>query len=625
MQDIIRLLPDSIANQIAAGEVVQRPASVVKELLENSIDAQAKYIRLIVKESGKQMIQVIDDGGGMSLTDARMSFERHATSKIRKAEDLYHIRSMGFRGEALASIAAVAQVEMKTSTGVGELGTLLQIEASEFKKQEPVQQNKGTSISVKNLFYNVPARRNFLKSNPVELKHITEEFQRVALAHPEVRFSLHHNDQEVYNLEAGKISKRIVDLFGKNYQKQLIPCQEETPDIQITGYVGKPDFAKKTRGEQYFFINSRFVKNGYLNHAVTQAYESMLPDDYHPFYVLNISIDPARIDINVHPTKTEVKFDDDRLMYGVVASAVRQALAAHNVTPSLDFDTDVNFDKFLPSRSDQGISQRDAQYGSFKSLDSKGAGGAGFQQHTHAKNWEMLYQGASGEDMVNREKAKKEIILDWEQPEDKQEVTIPSKGNLPEAGLQADLSSSKTLQVHGRYLARQVKSGMVLVDQCAAHERILFEKYLKRSKSQEGISQSSLFPQQITLNPADLALIVEMQQEIKLLGFDFEVFGKDAIVINGVPPEIVNASEQEVFEGLIEQFKLNKSRLELSKKENLAHALAKRTSIRMGQLLQEEEINQLFDQLFACEQPNFTPEGQPTFVVLSLSKLASLF
>jgi DNA mismatch repair protein MutL len=625
MQDIIRLLPDSIANQIAAGEVVQRPSSVVKELLENSIDAQAKSIRLIVKESGKQMIQVIDDGVGMSLTDARMSFERHATSKIQVAEDLYHIKSMGFRGEALASIAAVAQVEMKTSTGEGDLGTMLQVEASEVKKQEPTQQNKGTSISVKNLFYNVPARRNFLKSNPVELKHIIEEFQRVALAHPEVRFSLHHNDQEVLLLDAGKISKRIVDLFGKNYQKQLIPCQEETPDIQINGYVGKPDFAKKTRGEQYFFINNRFIKNGYLNHAVTQAYESMLPNDYYPFYVLNISIDPARIDINVHPTKTEVKFDDDRLMYGVVASAVRQALAAHNVTPSLDFDTDVNFDSFLPSRNEQGISQRDAHYGSFKSLDSKGRVGTGFQQHTNSKNWEMLYQGASGEDLVNREQAKKEIILHWEQQHPAQEVTIPSKGNESDLNLEKDGVFNKTLQIHGRYLARQVKSGMVLVDQCAAHERILFEKYIKRTKSQEGVSQSSLFPQQIRLNPADLALITEMKQEINLLGFDFEVFGRDAVVINGVPPEIVNTSEKEVFEGLIEQFKLNKSRLELTRGENLARALAKRTSINIGQQLQKEEINQLFDQLFACEQPNFTPEGQPTFVVLSLSKLASLF
>ena len=622
MLDIIRLLPDSIANQIAAGEVVQRPASVVKELLENSIDAQASVIRLIVKDAGKQLVQVIDNGIGMSVTDARMSFERHATSKIQKAEDLYHIRSMGFRGEALASIAAVAQVELKTSATTDDLGTLIHIEASEVKKQEPVHQPKGTSISVKNLFYNVPARRNFLKSNPVELRHITDEFQRVALAHPDIKFVFHHNDQEIYQLDCGKLSKRVVDLFGKNYQQQLIPCKEETPDVQITGYVGKPEFAKKTRGEQFFFINHRFIKNGYLNHAVTQAYESMLADDFHPFYVLFIEIDPARIDINVHPTKTEVKFEDDRLMYGVVASAVRQALASHNVTPSLDFDTDVNFSQFIPSRPEQSISQQEAYYGSFKSLDRKFTTGVS----GNSKNWEMLYQGASHEEQKIREQAKREVTLDWEMQGAQKEMTLPSQGIPEDTGsFQSDAKHSKTLQIHGRYLARQVKSGMVLIDQCAAHERILYEKYLKRGASQEGLSQSSLFPQQIKLNPADMALVAEIQMEIQRLGFDFEVFGKDTVVINGVPPEIVNASEQEIFEGLIEQFKLNKSRLDLSKNENLARALAKRTAIRMGQQLEETEINQLFDQLFACEQPNFTPEGQPTFVVLSLSKLASLF
>ena len=616
MQDIIRLLPDSIANQIAAGEVVQRPGSVVKELMENSIDAGADYIRLIIREAGKSLIQVIDNGKGMTVTDARMSFERHATSKIRTADDLFSIRSMGFRGEALASIAAVAQVEMKTATESDEIGTLIQIEASEVKKQEPVQQAKGTSISVKNLFYNVPARRNFLKSNPVELKHITDEFFRIALAHPEVRFSLHHNEQEVYQLESGKLSKRIVDLFGKNYQKQLIPCQEETPDIKITGYVGKPEFARKTRGEQFFFINDRYIKSAYLNHAVTIAFESMLQDDYHPFYVLFIEMDPIHIDINVHPTKTEVKFDDDRLLYGVVTSAIRQALATFNVTPSLDFDTDVNFEHFIPTRSDKPSSSSERAYGSFQTID-----------RSAAKNWELLYQSADQEEMRMREIAKREVEIDLGTRQDpaEQMVTLPSQGVGFELDANSNPKDKSTLQIHGRYLARQVKSGMVLVDQCAAHERILFEKYLNRTKGQEGVSQSSLFPQQIKLHPADMALIVEIQPEVRKLGFDIEIFGKDTVVINGVPPEIVSSSEREVFEGLIEQFKLNRSRLDISQNENLARSLAKRTAIRMGQKLHEEEINQLFDQLFACQQPNFTPEGQPTFVVLSLDKLASLF
>jgi DNA mismatch repair protein MutL len=610
MQDIIRLLPDSIANQIAAGEVVQRPASVVKELLENSIDAEANHIRLIVREAGKTLIQVIDNGKGMTVTDARMSFERHATSKIRTAEDIYHIRSMGFRGEALASIAAVAQVELKSATAEVELGTMICIEASEVKKQEPVQQAVGSSLSVKNLFYNVPARRNFLKSNPVELRHITDEFQRVALAHAGVSFTFHHNDQEMYQLEAGKLSKRIVELFGKNYQKQLIPCEEETPDIRISGYVGKPEFAKKTRGEQFFFINDRYIKNGYLNHAVTSAYQQMLQDDYHPFYVLFIEMDPARIDINVHPTKTEVKFEDDRLLYGVVSSAVRQALAAFNVTPSLDFETDVNFEHFIPQRQDKPMSHSENRYGSFQTLAGR----------PEAKNWEMLYQSADDEDQKIREQAKLEgSSANQESQQDHK--TFLSQASSP----QGKEKNNMTLQIHGQYLARQVKSGMVLVDQCAAHERILFEKYLKRTASQEGISQTSLFPQQIHLNPSDMALIMEMSEEIKKLGFDFEAFGKDTLVVNGVPPEIVNISEKEVIEGLIEQFKFNRSKLGLSKNENLARSLAKRTAIRIGHQLVEEEINQLFDQLFACDQPNFTPEGQPTFVVLSLDKLASLF
>jgi DNA mismatch repair protein MutL len=614
MKDIIRLLPDSIANQIAAGEVVQRPASVVKELLENSIDAEANHIRLIVKEAGKTMIQVIDNGKGMSVTDARMSFERHATSKVQTADDLYRIRSMGFRGEALASIAAVAQVELKTANESDEIGTVIEIEASEIKKQEPTQQSTGTSLCVKNLFYNVPARRNFLKSNPVELRHITDEFQRIALSHPEIRFSFHHNDQEVYKLENDKLSRRIVDLFGKNYQKQLIPCEEETPDVKISGFVGKPEYARKTRGEQFFFINNRFIKSGYLNHAVVKAFESMIQEDYYPFYVLFIEMDPKHIDINVHPTKTEVKFDDERLLYGVVSSAVRQSLASFNVTPSLDFDTDVNFEQFIPTRPDKPSDMSERDYGSFKTVE-----------RVTGKNWEKLYIGADEEEQQIRELAKKEVKIEWEpdQVSQSQQVTLPSQG-ISDASTSPQKDKT-TLQIHGRYLARQVKSGMVLVDQCAAHERILYEKFLNRTKGQEGMSQASLFPQQLSLNPADMALVAEIIPEIKKLGFDIEIFGKDTIVVNGVPPELVNASEKEVFEGLIEQFKLNKSRLDISQNENLARALAKRTAIKIGQSLEEQEIDQLFDQLFACQQPNFTPEGQPTFVVLSLDNLASLF
>ena len=356
MNDIIQLLPDAIANQIAAGEVVQRPASALKELLENAVDAGATSIQVIVKEAGKQLIQVIDNGKGMSPTDARMSFERHATSKIRTSSDLFSIRTFGFRGEALASIAAVAQVELKTKTADSELGTLIQIEGSEIKKQEPVASLTGTSVSMRNLFFNVPARRNFLKSNSVEMKHIVDEFQRVALSYPEIAFSLYQQDLEVYSLSPGKLSNRIVGIFGKNYQGQLVPCEELTPHLNVRGYIGKPENAKKTRGEQFFFVNNRYIKSSYLNFAVSTAFEGLLQKDQHPFYVLFLEIDPAHIDINVHPTKTEIKFDDERTIYGVIRSAVKQSLGAHHVVPALDFSFDVNFNQNWdkdPSKKEQ--------------------------------------------------------------------------------------------------------------------------------------------------------------------------------------------------------------------------------------------------------------------------------
>ncbi|MEQ8811903.1 MAG: DNA mismatch repair endonuclease MutL, partial [Imperialibacter sp.] len=403
MSDIIRLLPESLANQIAAGEVVQRPASAVKELLENSVDAGATSIQLIVKEAGKQLIRVIDNGVGMSETDARMSFERHATSKLRTPEDLFRIQTKGFRGEALASIAAVAQVELKTKRKESELGSFICIEGSEIKKQEPCVTPQGSTVSVKNLFFNVPARRNFLKSNPVEMRHIIDEFQRVALAHPGIAFSLHQNDLPVYQLEEGKLSGRIIGLFNKNYREQLVPVDESTDQIKIHGYIGKPEFSKKTRGEQFFFINNRYIKNNYLNHALTSAFEGLLSADTHPFYVLFIDMNPSKIDINVHPTKTEVKFEDERLIYGVVKSAIRQALGAHNIAPSLDFNYDVNFESITRSKlnfDELSQAKRPMPAGSsaFSSPLSK----------NNAKNWERLYEDANLEAQYSFEEVKKE-------------------------------------------------------------------------------------------------------------------------------------------------------------------------------------------------------------------------
>lgn len=600
MQDVIHLLPDSIANQIAAGEVVQRPASAVKEMLENSIDAGAGSIKLVIKDAGKALLQVIDDGQGMSVTDARMSFERHATSKIQSFDDLLKLRTKGFRGEALASISAVAQVDMKTKRAEDELGTYIQIEASDVRKQEPIATNQGTSISVKNLFYNVPARRNFLKSNPVEFRHISDEFQRVALAHPNVAFQFVNNDLDVYKLDQGKLSKRIVQLFGKNYQQQLIPCEEELPELKVTGYVGKPEFAKKTRGEQFFFINDRYIKNAYLNHAVTRAYEGLIKEDHFPFYVLKIEMDPSQVDVNVHPTKTEVKFTDDRVLYGTIQSAVKQALASFNVTPSLDFNSDINFTTFGVDRTSAATSTSERDYGSFKTIDSK----------KRIENWEKLYEGVDIEEKKLIEEASLEAV-----------PTVESSqlSALSEVGQEF---VKKSYQLHDDYLLRQVKSGLMILDKDAALERIFFEKI---EKTLVGASQSCLFPQQIHLNASDHALVTEMADEIRFLGFEFEQMREQIIVVQGVPSDLAPCNEKEVFEGLLEQFKHHSRTLELPKKESLQRALARRVATTKAKGLSNDEADYLIDQLFACKQPNYTPGGKPTYVLISLEKINSWF
>ncbi len=616
MSDIIQLLPDAIANQIAAGEVVQRPASVVKELLENAIDAGASKISLIVKEAGKQQITVIDDGVGMSETDARMCFERHATSKIRKSEDLFALKTMGFRGEAMASIAAVAQVELKTKTEEAELGTCLQIEASEVKKQTHVAQTKGTTINVKNLFYNVPARRNFLKSNPVELRHIIDEFQRVALAHPEVAFNFHQNDIDVYQLIAGKLSQRIVGLFGNSYKEQLVPVEEKTDQLGIKGYIGKPEYAKKTRGEQFFFVNDRFIKSGYLHHAVVNAFEGLLPTDTYPFYVLFISIDPARIDVNVHPTKTEIKFDDDRTIYGIMNAAIRQAIGAHNVSPSLDFESDVNFSfdrSRRPVRDDFSVKQQN--YQKFK----------GSSHQNENSEWNKILDDFQS---LSKKISEEESVADRSQ--NQQSLTFGSAINeepkLKKEALDQEADSDRSLfQIHKKYIASQVKSGLILIDQQAAHERILFEKFMSNLTNHSGSSQQFLFPEQIQLSPQDFALVFEMEEELNALGFSIASFGKDTIVINGAPMELTDATVKPVFEGLIEQFKQNKNNLSISKTENIARSLARRSAIKTGAVLSEEEMNSIIDKLFACKQPNYTPSGSATFVIFDLDKIAGFF
>jgi DNA mismatch repair protein MutL len=604
MSDIIQLLPDNIANQIAAGEVVQRPASVVKELLENSVDAGADKISLIIKDAGKLLVQVLDNGKGMSERDARMCFERHATSKIKHSEDLFNLFTYGFRGEAMASIAAVAQLELRTRREEDEVGTCVRIDGSELKSQEPVACDKGSSISVRNLFYNVPARRNFLKSNPVEQRHIFDEFHRVALAYPEIAMSLHQNDLEAYNLPKEKLAQRIVNIFGKSYQGQLIPCSEDTEVVKIHGYIGKPEFARKSRGEQFFFVNGRYIRSSYLNHAISFAYGELLGEESFPFYVLFLEIDPKRIDVNVHPTKTEIKFDDEKSVYHIIRAAVKKALATHNIIPAIDYDLNVNFGT-NPWEKEQGTK-----------FDT--GSGNSFNKKQNNQDWASLLEGFRN--TSTREEPSMETI--------KLESKINDSIENGEGRLNKDLlysDNTTTFQLHQRYIVTQIKSGMALIDQQAAHERILFEKYLNMLQNKYVASQQFLFPQSIELNASDFELVMEMEEEIKALGFVFNVFGKNTIVVNGIPADLPKNSDKNVFENLIEEYKRNQNELSMDRHENLALSIARKSAIKAGTKLTLTEMNSLIDQLFACKVPNYAPGGNQTVILMSMEKIATLF
>jgi DNA mismatch repair protein MutL len=608
MPDLIRLLPDYLANQIAAGEVVQRPASVVKELLENSVDAGSTHVKLIVKDAGKALVQVVDDGCGMSETDARMCFERHATSKITSVDDLFNLHTFGFRGEAMASIAAVAQVEMKTKRREDSIGTELHVEGSQVMGQTPTATPDGTNLAVKNLFYNVPARRNFLKSNPVELRHIFDEFHRVALPNPATAFSFFQNDLEVYQLRPGKLAQRIVAIFGKNYKEILLACHEEVSSVRLTGYIGKPEAAKKTRGEQFFFVNNRYIRHSYLHHAVMTAYANLLPDESFPFYVLMIEVDPQRIDVNVHPTKTEIKFDDERTIYAVVQAAVKRALGAHHLAPAIDFDLDANFmqpGRLQPEPEDRRVPP--AEYESFRQY---------IRQKAQAEHWEVLYP------------TRRQGLFDQQQAQaDRPELTLHSQANAHPTDQPSppEASAPRTFQLHGRYIISQVKSGMMLVDQQAAHERIMYERYLQHLGQQQAV-QRLLFPQRLKLSPADFALLLEIEPELQALGFAFEADRPaHAIVLTGVPADQPLATDVAVLEGLLEQFKDNSAQLQLNNRENVAAAMAKRMAIGWGTPLAGAEMQALIDQLFACPNPNYTPDGRKIIALVNLDTLEGLF
>lgn len=637
--NLVQLLPDAIANQIAAGEVIQRPASVVKELMENAIDAGASSIQLILKESGKLLIQIVDDGCGMSETDARMSLERHATSKLRSADDLERLATMGFRGEALASIAAVAHLEIKTRRRTDELGTRILVEGSEIKAQHAEATAPGTSMAVRNLFFNVPARRNFLKSDAVELRHIREEFTRLALAHPDVKFQLFHNDEEEMHLPNGHLRQRIVKIFGNKYNNHLIPIEEDTEAVAISGFVGKPEAAKKSRNEQFFFVNQRYIKSPYLQHAVMAAYDDLLPKDQYPFYVIYLDIDPSRIDVNVHPTKQEIKFLDEKMIYNYLRATIRHGLGRASIMPTLDFEAD-NF--FAPGRTQLGKASSamdtSAPLPSRMNSDSGSSSSGGFpgtkdtdDAGRHARNlrhWEQLYSG---------------LQSDAETAEQQESIfTIGSIGNDTAIGevLESQIGQENTeqqraqdtendhrqpYQLHRRYIVSPLKSGFLLIDQQTAHERILYEDNLKYLRQGRSLSQQSLFPVTIDFPPADAELLGAILIDLRSLGFELEAFGGQTYIVHGVPAELAGKMpEQQLLENLLEQYKQNID-LQLDGHQSLARAMAKGAATKRGQILDSSEMRALIDRLFACEQPQLGPNGKRCFITFELDELNRRF
>jgi len=624
MSDVIQLLPDSVANQIAAGEVVQRPASVAKELLENAVDAGATRIQLIVKDAGKTLIQVIDNGCGMSETDARMSFERHATSKIREAKDLFALHTMGFRGEALASIAAVAQVEMRTRRATDELGTRIVVEDTTVKVQEACQAPQGTSIAVKNLFYTVPARRSFLKADPVETRHILDEFQRIAMANPDIFFSLHHNDSEIYHLPAGNLRQRVVKIFGEAVNKKLVPAEQETDILRITGFVGKPDYFKKGRGEQLFFVNKRFIRSNYLHHAVMGAYEDLLPADTYPLYVLFLDIDPASIDINVHPTKQEIKFDDERLVYNFLKVAVRHALGSHNVTPTLDFEQEPAFQqRLMPSPQMRPEREADS-VGSYRPARPE-PGEDAARHASNLENWQKLYEGLQlFGDKSGAENAENgdETLGSLPTFEKRPGVEVLEMDDDAES---FSKGQREPYQIHGQYIVSHLKSGFLLIDQQAASERILYERYLSALENQPIATQKALFPKTIELSAADAALLRDILEEVNYLGFEISEFGGNTFAIHGSPAELRGGiSEEMLLEKVLAQYKGNLE-LQLGTRDNLARSMARNAALRRGQSLTPQEMQDLVDRLFACSVPYNSPSGRKCFIQFDLEELQKQF
>lgn len=616
MPSIIQLLPDHVANQIAAGEVVQRPASVVKELLENAVDAKATEIKLIVKDAGKTLIQVIDNGIGMNVTDARMCFERHATSKIRLAEDLFSLHTKGFRGEALASIAAIAHVEMKTRQADEELGTHIIIEGSKFVSQDVAVLPKGTSFAVKSLFFNIPARRNFLKSDTVEFRHVIDEFERVALAHPGIAFILYHNGSEMFNLPSGNSRQRIVSIFGGRTNEKLVPVSETTEIVGITGFVCKPEFAKKNRGEQFFFVNNRFIKSGYLHHAVMAAYEGLLKDGCQPGYFLFLDVPPNTIDINIHPTKTEIKFDDEHALYAILRSSIKHALGQFNVAPVLDFERDSNLDtpysyeqreavvpgvvvdrSFNPFADDKPTR---ASSGSFTSPS--------FRRSEKMPSWESLYTGLPASEEI--------AVMNFES----EEVT----GSLFNDN-EVEQVVNKTYQIHKKYIVSPIKSGMVIIDQKRAHQRILYEQFLTNITIKHAASQQLLFPLVLYYNQSELDLIREMREALENTGFVFAEFNHDHVVVSGLPVNVAESEVSILLEELINDLQQEVPDSSFSQSDSIAKSMARSLAVKTGTQMTEKEQEAMVNALFACKEPDVSPFHKPTFITVSVEDLDKRF
>ncbi len=613
MPDIIQLLPDHVANQIAAGEVVQRPASVVKELLENAIDAGATLVTLVIKDAGKTLVQVIDNGKGMSITDARLSFERHATSKIKSAEDLFNLHTKGFRGEALASIAAIAHVEMKTKTGENEIGTKISIEGSEVISQEAVVAPQGTTISVKNLFYNIPARRNFLKSNPVETRHIIDEFHRVALAHPQTAFVMMNNGSDVFNLPISNSRQRIVNIFGSKTNEKLVPVNEETEILKVEGFVLKPEFGKKSRGDQFFFVNNRFIKSPYLHHAVLSAFEGLIRDGIHPGYFLFLEVNPKSIDINIHPTKTEIKFDDEHTLYAMLRATVKHSLGQFSIAPVLDFNRNSGFDTPYEYNKKNPINPTidvDRDFNPFKDKAKQGNIHFPFQREK-SKHWESLYIGIS-DDEAHLENLKN---IEFES----EEVT----GKLFES--ETEENQHHTFQLQNKYIVSPIKSGLMVLNQHLAHQRILYEEILKNITVQQAVSQQLLFPLQLHISKPDIEIVLKIREQLEHTGFVFAAFEEDIIQISGLPVMVLESHAGIILEQLVNDIKEEVPDAGYSQNDLLAKSMAKSMAIKSGSVLNKEEREHLINQLFGCKEPSISPSGKRVMLTMDVSDFDKKF